>query len=88
MNKTRTIDTHTHILTLETAAMLTKAGAKVTISPDDAELSTLVGNGVVDKAVPTGGYDIPRRLMDRDATGVDVLVLSASPQTYLYNLDP
>ena len=37
---------------------------------------------------PTGGFDIPRRLNDMDATGVDVHVLSASPQTYLYNLDP
>ena len=34
MNKPRTIDTHTHILTLETAALLTKEGAKVTITPD------------------------------------------------------
>jgi len=88
MNKTRTIDTHTHILTLETAAMLTKAGAKVTITPDDAELSTLDVNGVVYKEFPTGGYDIPRRLKDMDATGVDIHVLSATPQTYLYNLDP
>jgi len=31
MSKVRTIDTHTHICTLETAAMLTKAGVKVTI---------------------------------------------------------
>jgi aminocarboxymuconate-semialdehyde decarboxylase len=88
MTKLRTIDTHTHILTQETAALLTKAGAKVTITPDDAELSTLDANGVVYKAFPTGGFDIPRRLRDMDATGVDVHVLSASPQTYLYNLDP
>ena len=85
MAKLRTIDTHTHILTLETAAMLTKAGAKVTITPDDAELSTLEVIGVVYKAFPTGGFDIPRRLKDMDASGVDVHVLSATPQTYLYN---
>src|ERR1700684_1402989 len=82
----RTIDTHTHILTLETAALLTQAGAKVTITPDSAELSTLDVNGVVYKAFPTGGYDIPRRLKDMDATGVDIHVLSATPQTYLYGL--
>ena len=34
---------------------------------------------------PTGGFDIARRLQDMDATGVDVHVLSATPQTYLYN---
>jgi len=33
---------------------------------------------------PTGGFDIARRLQDMDATGVDVHVLSATPQTYLY----
>ena len=88
MTKLRTIDTHTHILTLETAALLTRAGAKVTITPDDAEMSTLDVNGVIYKAFPTGGFDIPRRLKDMDATGIDVHVLSATPQTYLYNLDP
>jgi aminocarboxymuconate-semialdehyde decarboxylase len=34
---------------------------------------------------PTGGFDIARRLKDMDDTGVDVHVLSATPQTYLYN---
>jgi hypothetical protein len=88
MARPRTIDTHTHILTLETAALLSKAGANVTITPDDAELSTLDVNGVIYRAFPTGGYDIPRRLKDMDAAGIDVHVLSATPQTYLYNLDP
>jgi aminocarboxymuconate-semialdehyde decarboxylase len=88
MARPRTIDIHTHILTLETAGLLSKAGAKVTITPDDAELSTLDVNGVVYKAFPTGGYDIPRRLKDMDAAGIDVHLLSATPQTYLYNLDP
>ena len=88
MTKLRTIDTHTHILTLESAALLTKAGAKVTITPDSAELATLDVGGVVYKAFPTGGFDIPRRLKDMDATGIDVHVLSATPQTYLYNLEP
>ena len=37
----RTIDTHTHILTQETAALLTKAGVKVTITPDDSESAAL-----------------------------------------------
>jgi len=88
MDKARTIDTHTHILTLETATMLTQAGARVTITRDSEDLSTLDVNGVVYKAFPTGGYDIPRRLKDMDAAGVDIHVLSATPQTYLYNLEP
>ena len=84
MVTTRTIDIHTHILTQETAALLSQAGAKVTITPDDAELAALDVGGVVYRPFPTGGFDIARRLQDMDATGIDVHVLSATPQTYLY----
>jgi aminocarboxymuconate-semialdehyde decarboxylase len=88
MATVRTIDTHTHILTQETAALLTKAGVKVAITPDNAENAALDVNGVVYRPFPTGGFDIARRLRDMDATGVDVHVLSATPQTYLYNQEP
>ena len=84
MLTTRTIDIHTHILTQETAALLSQAGAKVTITPDDAESAALDVGGVMYRPFPTGGFDIARRLQDMDATGVDVHVLSATPQTYLY----
>ena len=89
MTKLRTIDTHTHILTQETAALLRKAAPKVpvTITPDDAESALLDVGGVLYRPFPTGGFDIPRRLRDMDAAGVDVQVLSATPQTYLYNQD-
>jgi len=88
MTKLRTIDTHTHILTQETAALLTKAAPKtpVTITPVDEAYAALDVGGVVYRPFPTGGFDIPRRLRDMDAAGVDVHVLSATPQTYLYNL--
>jgi aminocarboxymuconate-semialdehyde decarboxylase len=85
MTKLRTIDTHTHILTQETAALLTKAGAKVTITPDNAESAAFDVVGTVYRPFSTGGFDIVRRLRDMDASGVDVHVLSATPQTYLYN---
>ena len=84
MSTVRTIDTHTHILTEETAALLTKAGVPVTITPIDAENAALDVGGVVYRPFPTGGFDIARRLRDMDAAGVDVHVLSATPQTYLY----
>jgi aminocarboxymuconate-semialdehyde decarboxylase len=89
MSKARTIDTHTHILTQETAALLRKAAPKipVTITPDDAESAALDVGGVLYRPFPTGGFDIARRLRDMDAAGVDVQVLSATPQTYLYNQD-
>lgn len=84
----RTIDTHTHILTEETAALITKASPKtpVTITPIDKDGAALDVGGTVYRVFPTGGFDIPRRLQDMDATGVDVHVLSATPQTYLYGL--
>ncbi len=41
---------------------------------------------MVYRPFPTGGFDIARRFADMDATGVDVHVLSATPQTYLYGL--
>jgi len=86
----RTIDTHTHILTQETAALLTKEAPKapVTITPIDKDFATLDVAGVAYRPFPTGGFDIPRRLQDMDAANVDVHVLSATPQTYLYNLEP
>jgi aminocarboxymuconate-semialdehyde decarboxylase len=85
----RTIDTHTHVLTEETAALLRKEAPKVavTITPVDAESATLDVAGVVYRPFPRGGFDLARRLHDMDAMGVDVQVLSATPQTYLYNQD-
>jgi aminocarboxymuconate-semialdehyde decarboxylase len=89
MTQVRTIDTHTHILTQETAALLSKAAPKVPviIAPVDNEFATLDVGGTAYRPFPTGGFDIARRLSDMDATGVDVHVLSATPQTYLYNQD-
>ena len=88
MSNVRTIDTHSHILTLETAALLSKAKVPVTITPTDAESAALDVRGTVYRPFPTGGFDIARRLNDMDATGVDVHVLSVTPQTYLYGLEP
>ena len=59
----------------------------VTITPDDAESPHSDVGGVLYRPFPTGGFDIARRLRDMDAAGVDVHVLSATPQTYLYNQD-
>ncbi|HEX5507293.1 MAG TPA: amidohydrolase family protein [Pseudolabrys sp.] len=86
----RTIDTHTHILTEETMALLRKESPKaaVSIGPLDKEAVTLDVAGTVYRPFPHGGYNVERRLKDMDATGVDVHVLSATPQTYLYGLEP
>jgi aminocarboxymuconate-semialdehyde decarboxylase len=87
MSQARTIDVHTHVLTEETAALLRKEAPKVpvTITPIDADNATLDVGGVAYRPYPRGGFDLDQRLSDMDATGVDVHVLSATPQTYLYN---
>ena len=89
MSQLRTIDSHTHILTQETAALLREAAPQVPVSitPADAETAALDVGGTLYRPFPTGGFDIARRLRDMDAAGVDVHVLSATPQTYLYNQD-
>jgi aminocarboxymuconate-semialdehyde decarboxylase len=86
----RTIDTHTHILTDETMALLNKElpKAAIKLTPIDGDFATLEVAGVAYKPFPRGGHDVERRLKDMDATGVDVHVLSATPQTYLYGLGP
>ena len=85
MSKVRTIDTHAHVLTEETAALLRKEAPKapVTINPIDAASATLEVGGVAYRPYPRGGFDIAHRLRDMDEAGVDVQVLSATPQTYL-----
>lgn len=90
MNAPRTIDTHTHVLTEETATLLRKEAPKapVSIAPIDDASATLDVAGHAYKPFPRGGYDIDHRLRDMDATGIDVQVLSATPQTYLYDQDP
>jgi aminocarboxymuconate-semialdehyde decarboxylase len=89
MSQPRTIDTHTHVLTQETAALISKEGPKVTITPDaDGANATLDVAGVVYRPFPRGGYDLTQRLADMDAAHVDMQVLSATPQTYLYSVEP
>jgi aminocarboxymuconate-semialdehyde decarboxylase len=87
---TRTIDTHTHVLADATIALLQKEipslGLKLT--PIDSDNSILEVAGVPYRPFPRGGHDIARRLADMDAAEVDMHVLSATPQTWLYGQEP
>jgi aminocarboxymuconate-semialdehyde decarboxylase len=87
MSKTRTIDTHAHVLTEETMALLRQAAPKIgpKLTPIDAESARLDVAGVAYKPFPRGGWDLERRLQDMDAAGVDMQVLSVTPQTFLFN---
>ncbi len=86
MSQARTIDVHTHVLTEETAGLLSREAPKVpvTITPIDDMNATLDVGGTAYRPFPRGGFDVAQRLRDMDAAGVDVQVLSATPQTYLY----
>jgi aminocarboxymuconate-semialdehyde decarboxylase len=85
----RTIDTHTHVLADATIKLLQKEiprlGLKLT--PIDGDNSVLEVAGVAYRPFPRGGHDIARRFADMDAAGVDMHVLSVSPQTWLYGQD-
>ena len=89
MSGVQTIDVHTHVLTEETMRLLSKEApqAAVGIAPIDKDFFTLTVAGTAYKPFPRGGFDIERRLRDMDAAGVDMQVLSATPQTYLYGQD-
>jgi len=85
----RTIDVHTHVLTEETMKLIGKEAPKVapTLKPIDADFAVLDVAGTPYRPFPRGGWEVERRLQDMDAAEVDVHVLSATPQTYLYDQD-
>jgi aminocarboxymuconate-semialdehyde decarboxylase len=89
MNVTRTIDIHTHVLTEETIGLLQKEVSKIALrkSAIDADNAVLEVAGTSYRPFPRGGWDIERRFREMDAAEVDVQVLSATPQTYLYDQD-
>jgi aminocarboxymuconate-semialdehyde decarboxylase len=87
MTRPRTIDSHTHILTEETIALLGKEAPRVApkLTPIDGDFAVLEVAGTPYRPFPRGGWELERRFADMDAAEVDVHVLSATPQTYLYD---
>ena len=85
----RTIDIHCHVLSEETMGLLRKEVPDVAprMTPIDAEFAVLEVAGVPYRPFPRGGWDIERRFSDMAAAEVDLQVLSATPQTYLYEQD-
>jgi aminocarboxymuconate-semialdehyde decarboxylase len=84
------IDVHAHILSDETMGLLQKElpnlGVKHTAI--DAEFGVLEVAGSSYRPFPRGGHDLSRRLKDMDTAEVAMQVVSNTPQTFLYNLDP
>src|SRR5882757_4298432 len=90
MTRPRTIDVHTHILTEEMIALLAKEAPWIApkLTPIDDDFAVLEVAGTPYRPFPRGGWELERRFADMDAAEVDVQVLSATPQSYLYGEDP
>src|SRR5216684_8838894 len=85
----KTIDMHTHVLADATVKLMQKEipSLGLKMAPYDADNAVLEVAGVAYRPFPRGGWDIERRFRDMDAAEVDMQVLSAPPQTYLYEQD-
>jgi len=90
MNAPPTLDVHTHVLTEETMGIIRKEVPKLAprLTAIDADFAVLEIAGTSYRPFPRGGWDIERRLADMADAEVDVQILSASPQTYLYGEEP
>jgi aminocarboxymuconate-semialdehyde decarboxylase len=86
----RTIDIHSHVLDDATIKLLQKEipGLGLKMTPVDGDISVCEVAGVAYRPFPRGGHDIERRFADMAAAEVDVHVLSAAPQTWLYGQEP
>jgi len=83
---TKTIDIHTHVLADATVKLMQKEvpSLGLKMAPYDADNSICEVAGVAYRPFPRGGHDIERRFKDMAAAEVDVHLLSAAPQTWLY----
>lgn len=90
MRKVRTIDVHAHVLSLETIEMLQREAPKIAprLTAADSDFSVLEVAGTPYRPFPRGAWDLERRFKDMDAAGIDVQVLSVTPQTFFYGQDP
>jgi len=82
----KTIDMHTHVLDDATVKLMQKEipSLGLKMAPYDADNAVCEVAGVAYRPFPRGGHDIERRFKDMDAAEVDVHLLSAAPQTWLY----
>jgi len=83
---TKTIDIHTHVLANATVKLMQKEipSLGLKMATYDADNAVCEVAGVAYRPFPRGGHDIERRFKDMDAAEVDVHLLSAAPQTWLY----
>jgi aminocarboxymuconate-semialdehyde decarboxylase len=87
MSKVRVVDAHAHILAEETMALMRKEAPSIgpRLERIDADFAVLTVAGSPYRPFPRGGWDMEKRFADMDAAGIDVQVVSNTPQTFLYN---
>jgi aminocarboxymuconate-semialdehyde decarboxylase len=87
MTKGRVVDTHAHILSQETMALMRKEAPSIgpRLDPIDDDFAVLDVAGSAYRPFPRGAWDMQKRFADMDAAGIDVQVVSNTPQTFLYN---
>ncbi len=86
MSHHKTIDVHAHILPEETIRLLQKTAPSLAlrIQPLDERSGILEIAGITQKPFPREAWDLEWRFRDMDASGVDIQLLSNTPQTFLY----
>ena len=89
MTNGRVIDVHAHILSQETMDLMRREAPAVgpRLEPIDDDFAVLGVAGSAYRPFPRGAWDMAKRFADMDAAGIDVQVLSNTPQTFLYNQD-
>ena len=89
MTKGRVVDAHAHILSQETMALMRKEAPSIgpRLERIDDDFAVLDVAGSAYRPFPRGAWDIEKRFADMDAAGIDVQVVSNTPQTFLYNQD-
>lgn len=89
MADNRIVDVHAHILPLETMELMRKEAPTIgpRIERIDDEFAVLDVAGTTYRPFPRGAWDMEKRLADMDKAGIDVQVVSNTPQTFLYNQD-
>jgi aminocarboxymuconate-semialdehyde decarboxylase len=87
MSQQKTIDIHAHILPEETMRQLQKTTPSLglRLTKIDEGSAVLEIAGVTQKPFPREAWDLEWRLRDMDRSGVDIQLLSNTPQTFLYD---
>ena len=87
MAKGRIVDVHAHILSQETMELMRKEAPAIgpRLERIDDDFAVLDVAGTPYRPFPRGAWDLEKRFQDMDAAGIDVQVVSNTPQTFLYN---